>query len=98
MQFQGVGLGNGIGGLPLLGGAIRARRNQAMQHGYKHRPLQRKAKTSFAGQLSEHTIDAQFLPQPLEDQSRTDATRVDRERLALGVGAQHRQLLGETPQ
>ena len=69
-----------------------------MQHAHEHRTLQREAKAPFAGQLSEHPIDAQLLPQALEDQSRSNDTGADRDRIAFGVRAQHRQLLREAPQ
>ena len=98
MQRQLLGPANGVILFPLLRRPIAARRKQPMQHRHKHRPLERELKPPRRRQLPHHRADARLLPQPLEDQRRTDGLGARRQTLAVGVRSEYRILLREAPE
>jgi hypothetical protein len=69
-----------------------------MQHGQKHRALERKLKPSPPAQVKQHLPDTTVAPQALEDQRRTDSLRAGGQTLAVGVCPEHGVLLGEPPE
>jgi hypothetical protein len=64
--------------LPLIGGSITARVEETMKDCQEDRPLDGELKVAALEEWTDHMPTAGLLPEPLEDQSRTDA--------AAGVG------------
>ena len=80
---------------PAIGGAIRAARKQAVQHGEENRALQRKIMLARTGEALDDRAAARLLPQPFEHQGRPDPSRRARRRLAVGDGVDDDGLVGE---
>lgn len=62
-----------IAAAPAFGGPIAAGDHQPMQHGEEHGPLDGELELATTQQRLEHLRDAQFLPQPAEDQRRSES-------------------------
>jgi hypothetical protein len=57
---------------PLLGGAVRAGIEQAMQDGQKHRAFEIELELAFAGQCADHLLAAGLPPQPFKGERRAE--------------------------
>src|SRR5262249_24289368 len=67
MQVEPVYPSDPILFAPAIRCASGAADEQSVEHGEKHRPLQRKAVLARAAELLDHGPEAGILPQPLED-------------------------------
>jgi len=66
-----------------------------VQHGEEYRPLHGELKPAIVQQGAQDLRHTQLLPQPLEEQWRTDLDRFHRLRLPAFVGLQYRGPFGE---
>ena len=66
-----------------------------MQHGHEDRPLDGELELPVFEQSIEHLRQAELLPDPLEDQRRTDVHSRLCPDAVLAQGADHRDVLGE---
>ena len=95
MQIELVDAFDGIILAPAICGAVGAADDEPVQHGEEHRALQREAELARACQLRDHRSAAGLLPQPLEQQRRSDATYRDLDRGVIAGRAQHHRLGGK---
>jgi hypothetical protein len=72
VQLQIANAVDGVVVLPLLGGAVTARREEAMQHGEEDGPLDGELEAPAFEQGRQDLVDRAGLPEPLEDQGRPD--------------------------
>jgi hypothetical protein len=93
MQLQPLGAVDAVVGTPLFRRSVGARHKQAVQHGQEHRALGGKGELSLCGQGRQYRLAAGLLPQPFEQQRRTDpsARRIRRD-FALLHRQHHRAL------
>ena len=96
MQLEAIGAGDRIVLPPAIRRAIGAAAEQPVQHGEEHRPLQRKAVLAPTGKFLDHGAAAGLLPQPLEHQSRPDASAGDPRRRVVIERTQHHRLFGKS--
>ena len=95
VELERLGLGDLVVGSPVDPGAIGAGPHQPVQHLEEHRPLDGELEATRAQQLLEHAAAAGLLPQPTEDQRRSDPLRAHRRGLAAAVLGKDRQPLDE---
>jgi hypothetical protein len=95
VQIEFLRAGDRIGVAPARGGAIRARVDEAMQHGQEDRPLQRKTEAARGRERFDHGRTTGLLPEPFEDQRRAEASRGENLSLAAFERAQDERLLAE---
>ena len=81
--------------LPLVGGPIAAGVEEAVEDGQEDGPLDGELITATLEELSDHVLAAGLLPEPLEDQRRTDAAAGGGRELPLGMVGQHQDRLGQ---
>jgi len=82
VQVQIAGAVDGIVVLPLLGGAVAAGREEAMQHGEEDSPLDGEFKAPVREQGRKDFVDRARLPEPVEDQRRPDPGTVSDDTVA----------------
>jgi hypothetical protein len=81
---------------PLVSGAVTARVEETMQNGEEDRPLDGKLIVAALEELTDHVLTAGLLPEPLEDESRTDAAAGVGRELPLGMICQDQDRLSQT--
>src|ERR1019366_10018364 len=85
MELQGVAACDRVVGLPLVGGAVAAWVDEAMQDGEEDGPFDVELEAAFRQQLPDDPLAPGLLPEPLEDEDRPDVPGGDGGELALGV-------------
>src|SRR3954447_22611916 len=80
---------------PLVGGPVTARGEEAMQDGEEDGPLDVELEAASGQELLDDVAAAGLLPEPLEDQGRSDASGGDGGELPFGVGREEEDGLGE---
>jgi len=88
LQVQTADAGDGVIVLPLLGSAVAAGREEAMQHGEEDGPLDGKLEAAAFQQGRQDLVDRAVLPESLEDQSRPDPGAAGGDALAPCMGAE----------
>jgi len=73
MQRQLVGALDPVVLAPGVGGPVRARDHEPVQHGEEARPFEREAEAPLGRQVLDHRPAAGLAPQPLEGQGWADA-------------------------
>jgi hypothetical protein len=96
MQVDRVHAADGIGGSPLLRGAIRAGIHDPMQHGQEHGALDWKLELAVGQQVFDHRSAKAVAPKSLEEQGWADPLGLDRRGLALLDGRQQHPALGQS--
>jgi hypothetical protein len=81
--------------LPLVGGSITARVEETMKDCQEDRPLDGELMVAALEELTDHMPTAGLLPEPLEDQSRTDAAAGVGREFPLGMVCQDQDRLGQ---
>ena len=95
MQVQLAGAFDGVVVFPLLGGAVAAGREEAMQHGEEDGALDGKLEAPVLEQGRQDFIDRAVLPEPVEDQRWPDLGAVSGDAVASRMGAEHGKLFRE---
>ena len=95
MQVQIADAFDGVVVLPLLGGAVAARREEAMQHGEEDGPLDGELEAPAFEQGRQNLVDRAGLPEPLEDQGRPDPGAAGGDAVAPRMGAEDGELFRE---
>ena len=98
MQLQIANAVDGVVVLPLLGGAVTARREEAMQHGEEDGPLDGKLEAPAFEQGGKDFVDRAGLPESLEDQGRPDPGAARGDAVAACMGAEDGEFFGESSQ
>ena len=81
--------------LPLVGGAVTSRVEETMKDREEDRPLDGELIVAALEELTDHMLTAGLLPEPLEDQSRTDAAAGVGREFSLGMVCQDQDRLGQ---
>ena len=81
--------------LPLVGGAITARVEETMKNCEEDGPLDGELIVAALEELTDHMLTAGLLPEPLEDQSRTNASAGVGREFPLSMVCQDQDRLGQ---
>jgi len=79
---------DGVVVLPLLGGAVAAGREEAMQHGKENGAFDGKLKAPVLEQNCQDLVDRAGLPESLEDQGWPDPGATSGDAVAACMGAE----------
>ena len=72
MQLELLGAVDAVVGPPLFGSAVRTRHKQPVEHRQEHGAIGGEPELPRRGELIQYRAAANLLPQPLEQQRRTD--------------------------
>jgi hypothetical protein len=95
MELQGVTPLDSVVLLPLVGGPVAARGEEAMQDGQEDRPLDVELEAASVQELVDGVLAPSLLPESLKDQGRPDAPGGDGGESSLGVGREQQYGLGQ---
>src|SRR6267142_3335150 len=95
MQVQRLGARDRVVGFPLIGGAVAAAGEQAVQDGEEDRPFDRELEAAIGAELLDHGLATGVAQEPLEGEHRAQAVDADDRALTLAVGGQEQDLLRE---
>src|SRR5204862_4360012 len=85
----------GVVPFPAVGGAITAASAEAVQDREEDGAFDGKLEVAIRQEFAEHVAAAGFAPESLEDQRGTEAARGDDGKLAVVVGGEQEQGLGQ---
>ena len=91
-RFASLDLGVGP---PLVGGPVAAGVEEAMEDGKKDGPLDIELEAASVAELLDDSLAPRLLPEPLEDQGGSDASRGEGRELPLGVSGEQEDGLGQ---
>jgi len=80
---------------PLVGGAVTARRQQAVQHCEEDRAFHGELEVAWGQELFEHRGTASLLPEAFEDEHGAQAEGAHHRELALLMSGKDKEFLGE---
>src|SRR5262245_37654258 len=95
VQMQALAALDLVVRLPFVGGPVAARGEQAMEHREEDGPLDIELEAAAVEQPLDDLSAAGLLPEPLEDQGRSDAAGGDGRELSFGVGRDQEDGPGE---
>jgi hypothetical protein len=95
VQLQGFTSVDLVVRLPLVGGSVASRGEEAMEYRQEDRPLDIALEAASVQELLDDTLASGLLPESLEDQGRPDAAGGEGGKLSLGVGREQQYGLGQ---
>src|SRR5512135_224111 len=95
MQLPGVAPLDLVVGSPLVGGAVAAGVEQAMEDGEEDGPLDIELEAAPVEESLDDPLAPRLLPEPPEDQGGSDASGDDGRELSLGVSREEEDRLGQ---
>src|ERR1019366_7464380 len=95
MELQGVAACDRVVGLPLVGGAVAAGVDEAVQDGEEDGPFDVELEAASFQQLRDHLLTAGLAPESLEDEDRPDVPCGDGGELSLGVCRQDQDVAAQ---
>ena len=93
--MQGVAAFDRVVGLPLVGGAVTAGVDEAMQDGEEDGPFDVALEAASLQQLLDDPLAPGLLPEPLEDEDRPDVPGGDGGELSFGVRRQEKDVAAQ---
>ena len=98
MEAQRLGVRHAVVLLPPLGHAVAARGHQPVEHRGEDRTLDAEAGATRRQLGAQHVADPRLAPEAIEHQARTHGDGFGRQSLALRMGVEHDDSLGEPSQ
>src|ERR1019366_6548370 len=96
MELHGVAAFDRVVGLPLVGGAVAAWVDEAMQDGEEDGPFDVELEAAFRQQLPDDPLAPGLLPEPLEDEDRPDVPGGDGGEFSFGVRRQEKDVAAQS--
>jgi hypothetical protein len=95
MEAQRLGVRHAVVLLPPLGRAVAARGHQPVEHREEDRPLDAEAEATRRQLGAQHVANSRLAPEAIEHQARPHSDGFGRQGLALRMGVEHDDFLGE---